>query len=73
MAANSLRQLSLRGALIHVRVPAADVRERDFEADIRLRQLRDPALAGGVRDDLQAARFSPDQAGSARLPAHAAL
>ena len=28
-------------ALIHVRVPAADVRERDLESDVRLDQLRD--------------------------------
>ena len=34
-------QLTLRGALVHVRVPAADVGERDLEADVRLGQLRD--------------------------------
>ena len=34
-------ELTLRGALVHVRVPAADVGERDLEADVRLGQLRD--------------------------------
>ena len=31
-----LRELADRGALVHVRVPAAGLRERDFEADVRL-------------------------------------
>ena len=36
-----LGELALRRALVDVRVPAADVRERDLEADVGLRQLRD--------------------------------
>ena len=34
-------ELSLRGALVHVCVPAAHVRGRNFEADIGLGELRD--------------------------------
>ena len=34
-------ELALRRALVDVRVPAADVGERDLEADVRLDQLRD--------------------------------
>ena len=35
------RQLPLRRALVDVRVPAANLGERDFESDIRFRELRD--------------------------------
>src|SRR5207244_9630581 len=35
------RELALARALVHVRVPAADVGERDLEADVRLRELGD--------------------------------
>ena len=34
-------ELALRAALIDVGVPAADVGERDLEADVGLRELRD--------------------------------
>ena len=37
----AIRELARRAALIHVRVPAADVGERDLEPDVRLDQLRD--------------------------------
>src|SRR2546428_427911 len=33
------RELALCGALVHMRVPAADVRERNLEAHVRLREL----------------------------------
>src|SRR4029453_3634233 len=35
------RQLSLRRSLIDVRVPAPDVRERDFDADVGFDELSD--------------------------------
>ncbi len=39
---SSLRgELSLRAALVDVRVPAAELRECDLEADVGLRELRD--------------------------------
>ena len=40
-------ELALRRALVDVRVPAADVGERDLEADVRLDQLRDLPAAPG--------------------------
>ena len=37
----AVRELPGRAALIHVRVPAADIGERDLESDVRLDELRD--------------------------------
>jgi hypothetical protein len=34
-------ELAGRSALIHVRVPSADIRERDLQAEVRLHELRD--------------------------------
>ena len=63
-----VRELPRRAALVHVRVPSADVRERDLQPDVRLDELRDllQPLAELRRADTRRRSAAGTAAGSPR-------